>query len=87
MLWEEVELAGFGEAVAHGAATIINAIATGRGAAFGVDLWTKARVRLTDEAGNIEGKILSEPSENPALMREAVREFERVYDPEHQGGE
>lgn len=65
-------MTGYGEAVAHGAATIINAIATGRGAAFGVDLWTKARVRLTEDAGSVEGKILSEPSEDTSLIREAV---------------
>lgn len=62
----------FGEAIAYGAATIINAIATGRGAAFGVNLWTKARVRLTDDVGNIEGKILSEPSEDTTLIRETI---------------
>ncbi len=35
--------------MAHGAATIVNAIALGKGAAFGVDLWTKAEVKLTSE--------------------------------------
>ncbi|MEJ2241996.1 MAG: shikimate kinase, partial [Candidatus Bathyarchaeota archaeon] len=39
------------EAISHGAATIINAIATGKGAAVGVDLWTKATVILTDDVG------------------------------------
>ena len=63
---------GFSEAVSHGAATIINAISIGRGAAFGVDLWTRARVRLTDDKGNVEGRILSEPSEDISLIREAV---------------
>lgn len=63
---------GVGEAIAHGAATIINAIATGRGAAFGVDLWTKALVQLTDEAGEVSGMIRSEPNEDASLMREAV---------------
>ncbi len=79
-------MAGFGEAVAHGAATIINAIATGRGAAFGVDLWTRARVRLTDDACNIEGKILSEPNENTALMREAVSAVFRRFRVENELG-
>ncbi len=65
-------MTGYGEAEAHGAATIINAIATGRGAAFGVNLWTKARVRLTEDASNIEGKILTEPNEDTSLIREAV---------------
>jgi shikimate kinase len=66
-------LRGKAEAVSHGAATIINAIATGRGAAVGVDLWTKARVQLTDEAGVIEGKIVSDPREDPILMEKTVR--------------
>ena len=35
-------MTGKAEAVSHGAATIVNAIATGMGAAVGVDLWTKA---------------------------------------------
>jgi len=65
-------LAGFGEALAHGAATIVNAIATGRGAAFGVDLWTTARVHLTRTPRLIKGTILSDPEEDPTLLREAI---------------
>jgi len=65
-------MAGLGEAVAHGAATIINAIATGKGAAIGVDLWTKARVQLTNDAGTIQCKIINEPSEGTTLMKESV---------------
>jgi len=63
---------GFGEAIAHGAATIINAIAIGKGAALGVDLWTKARVQLTKDIGIIRGRIISEPSEDTTLIRESV---------------
>jgi len=66
-------LSGKAEAVSHGAATIINAIATGKGAAIGVDLWTKARVQLTDKAGVIEGKIVSDPREDPILIEKTVR--------------
>jgi len=66
-------LRGKAEAVSHGAATIINAIATGRGAAIGVDLWTKARVQLTDKSGVIEGKIMSDPREDPILINKTVR--------------
>jgi len=61
------------EAVCHGAATIINAIATGKGAAFGVDLWTKAEVRLTDEPEIVEGEIASDPAENLILIEKAVK--------------
>jgi len=66
-------LRGKAEAVSHGAATIINAIATGKGAAIGVDLWTKARVQLTDKVGVIEGKIVSDPREDPILIKKTVR--------------
>jgi shikimate kinase len=60
------------EAVAHGAATIINAMATGEGAAFGVDLWTKAQVTLTDEPGIIKAEITSDPSESTLLIEKTV---------------
>jgi shikimate kinase len=70
------------EAICHGAATIINAIAMGKGAAFGVDLWTRAEVKLTDEPSIIEGKIVSDPNENPILIQETVK---RVF--KHFGSE
>ncbi|NIR87462.1 shikimate kinase [Candidatus Bathyarchaeota archaeon] len=60
------------EAVSHGAATIVNAIATGKGAAVGVDLWTRARVQLTDKPGTIEGNIASDPTEDPVLIEKTV---------------
>ncbi len=63
---------GKAEAVSHGAATIVNAIATGKGAAVGVDLWTRAKVELTDKAGIIEGNILSDPTEDPVLIEKTV---------------
>jgi len=63
---------GKAEAISHGAATIVNAIATGKGAAVGVDLWTKARVQLTDKLGTIEGNITSDPAEKPVLIEKAV---------------
>jgi shikimate kinase len=66
-------LKGKAEAISHGAATIINAIATGKGAAIGVDLWTKARIRLTDEPGIIEGTIVSDPAERPVLIEKTVQ--------------
>ena len=60
------------EAIAHGAATIVNAIALGKGAAFGVDLWTKAEVGLTDEPNVIKGKITSDPLESTVLIERTV---------------
>jgi shikimate kinase len=63
---------GKAEAISHGAATIVNAIATGKGAAVGVNLWTKARVQLTDKPRTIEANITSDPTENPVLIEKAV---------------
>jgi shikimate kinase len=60
------------EAIAHGAATIVNAIALGKGAAFGVDLWTKAEVGLTDEPNVIKGEITSDPAESHVLIERTV---------------
>jgi shikimate kinase len=62
-----------GRAISYGAVTIVNAIACGLGAALGVKLWTEATVRLTDNPGKIEGRIISEPCENPRLMVETVK--------------
>ena len=64
-----------GEALAlsHGAATIVNAIATGKGAAFGVDLYTKAQVKLTSEPQTIEATITSDQQENPVLIQKTVK--------------
>ena len=63
---------GKAKAIAHGAATIVNAIALGKGAAFGVDLWTKAEVRLTEEPQVIKGEITSDPAENLVLIERTV---------------
>lgn len=65
-------MTGQAAAVAHGAATIVNAIALGRGAAFGVDLWTQAEVKLTGEAGVFEVKIASDPKESTLLVERTV---------------
>jgi shikimate kinase len=59
-------------AISHGAATIVNAIALGKGAAFGVDLWTKAEVELTEEPQIIKGQIISDPAESTTLIERAV---------------
>jgi len=65
-------LNGKATALSHGAATIVNAIALGKGAAFGVDLWTKAEVRLTDEPAIVKGEITSDPTESTVLIEKAV---------------
>ncbi len=59
-------------AISYGAATIVNAIALGKGVAFGVDLWTKAELELTDEPQIVEATITSDPQENPLLIKKTV---------------
>jgi shikimate kinase len=79
-------LNGKAEAISHGAATIINAIATGKGAAIGVALWTKARVRITDKHGTIESTIVSDPTENPALIENTVKKVLKYFKVESKFG-
>jgi len=79
-------LTGKAEAVSHGAATVINAIATGRGAAIGVDLWTKVRVQITDKPEIIQGKIVSDPSEKPVLIEKTVKRVLRHFNLEEKFG-
>ena len=64
-------MSGKATAISYGGATIINAIATGKGTAFGVKLWTKAEVKLTDDH-YIKGEITSDPSENTILIEKTV---------------
>jgi len=66
-------------AVVHGAATIINAIALGKGAAFGVDLWTKAEVKLTDDPGVIRAEITSDPKESTLLIEKTVSRVLQLF--------
>jgi len=59
-----------GRAACRGAATIVNAIATGKGAAFGISLETDAVVELRPGDGPI---ILRESNESPDLPVGCVR--------------
>jgi len=77
---------GKAEAVAHGAATIVNAIALGKGAAFGVDLWTKAEVKLTDEPHIITGEITSDSAESTVLIEKTVSRVFRHFSVENRFG-
>ena len=71
-------MTGKAVAIAHGAATIVNAIAIGKGAAFGVDLWTRAEVKLTDEPGVLRAEIVSDPKESTLLIEKtAMRVLQR----------
>jgi shikimate kinase len=77
---------GKAEAIAHGAATIVNAIALGKGAAFGVDLWTKAKVKLTEEPNVITGEITSDPAESTVLIEKTVSRVFRHFGVEKRFG-
>ncbi len=77
---------GEASAVSHGAATIVNAIALGRGAAFGVDLFTKAQVKLTNEPKVIEAEITSDPTENPLLVQKTVEAVLKRFQAEKEFG-
>jgi shikimate kinase len=79
-------MVGFGTAIAHGAVTIINAIATNKGAALGVNLWTKATVRLTREKGVVNGTILSDPTEDTTLLKEAILTVLKYFQLENKYG-
>jgi shikimate kinase len=77
---------GKAEAISRGAATIINAIATGKGAAIGVDLWTKAGVKLTDEPGIVESTIMSDPTEDSVLIEKTVERVLKYFNLEGKFG-
>jgi shikimate kinase len=79
-------MTGKAEAIAHGAATIVNAIALGKGAAFGVDLWTKAEVRLTEEPKVIKGEITSDPAESSVLIERTVSRVFQSFSVENRFG-
>jgi len=75
-----------GKAVAHGAVTVINAISCGFGAALGIDLKTEALVRLTDNPGRIDGRIVSDPEESPLLIEKVLRRVLRHFNVESEYG-
>ena len=77
---------GQAEAISYGAATVVNAIATGKGAAFGVDLWTKAEVQLTSNPRVIEGEIASDPAEKPTLIEKTVKRVLKHFGVEEKFG-
>jgi len=67
------------EAVSYGAVTIVNAMATGKGAALGIDLWTKAHVQVDSEVGVIRGRNLTHPNEDTTLIETTVRRVFRKF--------
>lgn len=74
------------EAVSHGAVTVVNAMATGRGAALGVGLWTRAKVTLTNRPHQFVGRNLTDPEEDPNLIEATARHvFQRFREGKHFG--
>ena len=61
-----------GHACASGAGTIINAIATWKGAAFGIDLKTFAKVKLSESEIGISGSIEEMPEGDARLIERCV---------------
>jgi len=69
-----------GRARAPAAGTVLNALATGVGSAFAIDLETTATVTLTDD-GEVSGTVRDRPDADPALIeRCAERVVERYGD-------
>jgi len=71
---------GKGYGKASGAGTVINAIATYKGSAFGIDLWTYAEVELGDDFSGIEGEIEVEGEESADADTTDTRLIERCVE-------
>jgi len=73
---------GIGYGKASGAGTVINAIATYKGSAFGIDLWTYAEVELGEDFKGIEGEIEveGEKSADTSLIERCVELVLRKFD-------
>lgn len=66
-----------GVATAPGAGTVLNALATGQGSAFAIDVETTATVELTSDAETVTGEIKKAPDADTRLIERCV---ERVVD-------
>lgn len=67
---------GEGQAIAHGAVTILNAFSTGKGGALGIDLWTRAHVALHEGSGEVIGTELDSQDPNELSVTVARRIIE-----------
>lgn len=67
------------EAVSHGAVTIVNAMATGKGAALGVKLWTRAKVTVTNRPDSFVGQNVTDPDEDTSLIETVARRIFQEY--------
>jgi len=70
---------GTGQALSHGAISILNAFPTGKGGALGVDLWTRAKVSLREGPGPISGFVSSDPEESNRLAIAVVQKTLEHY--------
>ncbi|OYR77967.1 MULTISPECIES: shikimate kinase [Halorubrum] len=61
-----------GRAAALGAGTVLNALATGTGAAFGIDVETRAAVDLDPAADGVAGEIAEDPDADTDLIERCV---------------
>ena len=61
-----------GRAAALGAGTVLNALATGTGAAFGIDVETRATVRLDRSRDDVSGTIAEDPDADTTLIERCV---------------
>lgn len=68
-----------GQACALGAGTIINAIATWKGSAFGIDLKTFSHVRLSESEAGISGCIAEVPEGDATLIERCVELVLKKY--------
>ena len=66
-----------GVATAPGAGTVLNALATGRGSAFAIDVETTATVELAADAATVAGEIAGAPDADTRLIERCV---ERIVD-------
>ena len=57
-----------GRAAALGAGTVLNALATGTGAAFGIDVETRATVEIDPAIDGVEGEIAEDPAADTDLI-------------------
>jgi shikimate kinase len=74
-----------GKSYAFGAGTIINAIATLKGSAFGVDLKTFADVELSEGSGAIHGEIDGNPDADTTLIERSAELVLKHYGLEYSG--
>lgn len=61
-----------GRAAALGAGTILNALATGTGSAFAIDVETRGMVELAADRDDVDGEISEAPDAETALIEECV---------------